>query len=561
MKVSLLENKSNSNINFGYKWSKDEHGRKQFEVSYPYDSDKQECYLEVFNLAPNDRNNNYHITSKAYTRDGAGSIKLNDGKLSVNIAKTFGITPDKPFAYHFIMKNSSSDYGKAEIEAGLLVNERQNPNDQQDQRIYNIVPAQQALRSKGGAMKLINVDAQHVGTIYNPDGSIGEDKELAQRGYKGVKSLTNRFGGTLAGLEKALDNGEYKPFSEVLVLPITAQRDVYWTENLYQTDLSMGNVNNYSSLQRKLFANDVNLIFDGAFVNDGLTGVHFSNMLKWGMDSPYFRWFKASSLQDKPVNLGVFPNDTRFVSYKLVNSPVEYVQNSSGHITHKRNRAYDSSKPTYIQYFDDRLVSEEQKNNNTTLIHSYAKMNTENIYDLTTHNDSVIPYAFEVEPKYIEKNIYFLNEYNKQHPDKIIKLGTYSAARMISKMPYFSVDKKFESGFETWDANPDIAKLNFVTSNSDLKASKNVLPSKQKEEYELMLRGNAQVRDYTVGSGTYWTKLTRDIITLYAAQNIAKFTDLSKDNAENVYKSILNKSDGKIFPKSLKEECLVKGII
>ena len=43
------------------------------------------------------------------------------------------------------------------------------------------------------------------------------------------------------------------------------------------------------------------------------------------------------------------------------------------------------------------------------------------------------------------------------------------AARILSKFDNFIVDGKSESGFETWDANPDIAKLNFVYSHADTK--------------------------------------------------------------------------------------------
>ena len=45
---------------------------------------------------------------------------------------------------------------------------------------------------------------------------------------------------------------------------------------------SFGNINNYASLQRKMFAHGLNLVSDGAFVNEGLEGTHFGSLLKWG---------------------------------------------------------------------------------------------------------------------------------------------------------------------------------------------------------------------------------------------------------------------------------------
>ena len=126
---------------------------------------------------------------------------------------------------------------------------------------------------------------------------------------------------------------------------------------------SLGNINNYASLQRKLFAHGLNWVSDGAFVNEGLQGVHFQHVLKWGDDSPFFNWFNGSSLEGNFWNLGVFPKDTKNVTHKLVNPPYIYHQNKSGDISRSENRRYDSSKPTYIQFYDKTLVTDEEKTN------------------------------------------------------------------------------------------------------------------------------------------------------------------------------------------------------
>ena len=69
---------------------------------------------------------------------------------------------------------------------------------------------------------------------------------------------------------------------------------------------SIGNIDNYSSLQKKLFKNGMNFVSDGAFVNEGLEGVHFKHMLKWGEKSPYYNWFRANGLQSGPLSMGIF---------------------------------------------------------------------------------------------------------------------------------------------------------------------------------------------------------------------------------------------------------------
>ena len=126
-------------------------------------------------------------------------------------------------------------------------------------------------------------------------------------------------------------------------------------------------------------------------------------------------------------------------------------------------------------------------------------MSTDNVYDLHTHNDSVFPYAFEIDPKAYNDNIKRLNEYNAAKSDNIVDIDSPLAARILSKFKNFEVEGKFESGFETWDANPDIAKLNYVFSHADTNSLKNIeKPEDKKKEMSKILRANAQVQDYAV---------------------------------------------------------------
>lgn len=536
----------------GYKFSKDDRGFRVLEFAYPYDPSVYDCYLEVFTLGKRDEfKDNYHVENKAYTQDGKDSVKLKPWGSKIDIANTFGITDDMPFGYHYILKRKSDGYSKVEIDSGLSIDER---NGGYGSEIYNIVPSGQSLRTRGGSMKLVNIDAQHVGVVYNDLGNIVTDKKIEKNGFSGVKSLTNRYGGTLAGLEKAVDEGEYAPYSDILTLPVTAQKDVYWTENLFQIDQSIGNMNNYMSLWRKLFSKRINLVSDGAFVNEGLTGIHINHMYKWGEDSPYFRWFKAQSISDKPFSLGILPKNKKYVTYKLVNHPANLYQDNLGQIFVSANVKYDKTKPTYINFLDKRLTTDEERKDSTTIVNSYSKINSERFYDLTTHNDSVIPYPIEINPENIYRNIERINEYNRNNPGNMIKLGGYMAAKILSQSENFNIDEKFESGFETWDANPDIAKLSFVTSNTDLKVLKNLPPSKQREQEELIRRGNYQVQDYAVDAGKFWTRTVADTLRLHIARQLSDVKNLDRNNSASVYSSIISKADGKVFPMSLKGE-------
>ena len=146
MKVNLnLENRNNRDISFGYKWSKDENGFRTFETSYVFDPNRQDCYLEVFNL-DKDFYNNYKIVGQARTRKGSDNIKLNPDSNKIDMLKEFGITPDTPFAYHYKVVDKAYGYNTIEIDAGDSISENNFNGEKID---YNIVVPNASSLSKG----------------------------------------------------------------------------------------------------------------------------------------------------------------------------------------------------------------------------------------------------------------------------------------------------------------------------------------------------------------------------------------------------------------------------
>ncbi len=547
MKVSLNINNPDRTNFTGYKWVKDECGFKNFETTFPFDEEKQSCYLEVYTVGT-DEFNNFRLQSPAKARNGGYRIKLKSGKNRINLAKTFGILPDQSFAYHYVIKDKDNNE-HIQIDAGDSINV--------EGKSYNVVTQNGSQMSKGGSMKLVNIDTQNVGIVYNKDGQWELNKDIQKRGLDSLKTLTNVYGGTAAGIEKDIESGKFDSYSRIISLPVFTRENFtshkYWIENIFQPCNDLMNINNYASLQKKMFAHNLNFVSDGAFVNEGLMGTHFTNILRWGTDSPYYRWFRASNLKDAPLSLGVFPKRSENISWKLVNSPKLYVQDTvNKKIEEIPNEKYDPNKPTYIQFFDKRFVSKEEKQDPQFLIKSYSKLDTKDGYDLHTHNDSVFPYYFEVNPQTIQANAKRFNQHNSfLTKDERLKFDEYEAARIMSKNENFVVDEKFESGFETWDANPDIAKLNFVLSNNDLKTLQNLPNQQSLQEEKKILQANYQVQDYAVEGGKYWTRKTDDILRLHIAQQIQS-ADLQNPNA--VYKRITGMANGKIFPKSLSAE-------
>lgn len=565
MKVSLNLNQPNvkNNIKFeGYKPVKSQYGDKEYEFNYVFDDSKYDCFLELYSVEQDD-NKNYYTTGILEKIDTMNDdsenkergIKLESGKATkVDLSGDFDIAPDEPFAYHYKLypKNNHSAPPIYVLDPGNVINESITTHNAYD--VYNIITDRQPTVSKGGAMKLIIPDCHNVIWKYDDNNKVVmKDPDEIVKLMSSSKNFANKIGGSLAGIEKSLDNGELDNFTRIITLPLFTDDSLtahaYWNKNCFQMAHSLGNINNYAAIQRKMFAKGMNMVSDGAYVNEGLEGTHFQHILKWGEQSPYFNWFRITGLKDSPLSLGVFGKDTEHVTHRLVNSPYKFIQNEDGTVSIKPNRGeYDSNKPTYIQIYDNRLVYAD-KLSSRDLIKAYEKFD-KNYLDINNHNDTVAPYSFRINPETYKKNVETLNEYNKSVPEyKRIKLKSGIGTKSVTQFEYFGLDGKHESGFYTWDANPDIAKLNYVFSHTDTQALKSITdPRERASKTALMQRKNMEVQDYAVSSAQYWTKKTNQILNLNAAQHLRNINSL---DAEGIYKRIKEQSNGKVFPKDL----------
>lgn len=562
MKVNLNLNQPRirTNVNFeGYKPTKSEYGDREYEFNYVYDDSKYDCYLELFSVAK-DENNNYRVTGlldnvdNIYnTNDREKGVKLESGRATcVNLGADYNIAPDEAFAYHYKLypKNNPTGAPTYKIDPGNSINDAQSSGKAYE--IYNVVSDKASTVSNGGAMKLIIPDNYNVIWKYDENNKIvKKSTEEIQDLKTSSKNFANKIGGSLAGIEKDLDDGKLDNFTRIVTTPLFTDDSVsahaYWNKNCFQMANSLGNINNYTSLQKKMFAKGINLVSDGAYVNEGLEGIHFRHILKWGDKSPYFNWFNISGLQDSPLNLGVFGKKLNHVTHRLVNSPYKFVQNSNGSISVKSAK-YDKNKPTYIQIYDDRLVNAD-KLSDKELIKAYDKFD-KNYLDINNHNDTVVPYSFQINPKTYLENVKHLSDYNKSvPPEKQVKLYSGEGTRSVAKFEYFGLDGKHESGFYTWDANPDIAKLIFVPSHADTQELVNITdPDLRTEKIKLLERNNMEVQDYAVSSAKYWTKKTNQILNLNVAQHLKNINGKSASEITSLIKSQAN---GEVFPKKL----------
>ena len=575
--VNLNQPKVNNKPSFeGYKPVKNNYGDRVYDFNYVYDDENFDCYLEIF-LVEQDKNGNYFVTgektgygdikplSNSSITDGDSSrIKLKKGQATkVNLATDYNIAPDQPFAYHYVLQRKDRPDAPPEykLDPGNKLNEGASSGKAHE--VYNVVSGKASTVNKGGAMKLIVPDNYNVQWVYDDKNSIVENPNI-EKARRTNKNFANKIGGSLAGIEKDVEEGKLDNFSRIITTPLFADDSLsahgYWNKNCYQMAQSLGNINNYASLQRKMFAKGMNLVSDGAYVNEGLEGVHFQHVLQWGKKSPYFNWFRISSLDDGPLNLGVFGKKMEHTTHRVVNSKYKIEQKADGTIKISDNKKYKSNKPTYIQIYDDRLV-DEKKLNDQELIKAYDKI-PENDLDINNHNDTVVPYHFPINPETYKHNVELLNEYNKIQTSESKKIKLYSGegTRAVSKFENFELGGKYESGFETWDANPDIAKLSFVPSHYETQMLKNIEnPSERAKMKKLIARKNMETQDYAVSSAKYWTKKTRQILMLDIAQNL---NNIHGKNAGEINTKISNLSNGKILPKDLDvNEKIVKNVL
>lgn len=549
----------------GYEYKKTDIGTKGYQFNFPHDDSRYECQLELY-AVEKDKKGHYVLKNRVnpngdYVAKPIDSIKLSSKGTTIDLGETYKeLRAGQPFAYRFKLIEKSNRKETYAIDPGAVLYDsasKSNPNLK-----FNIVTQHKGEVFNGGSALLSLPDSYNVGWVYDKNGNLVLDNEKQQKAYNATKTFANHMGGTIAGYEAKIPELEKQGYSKLVGTPLFTGDNVsshcYWNKNCMQIAPQLGNINNFRSFQEKMFKAGKSFVSDGAFVNEGLAGIHFKHMLK-NDDSEYKYWFRASNIDSAPAAMGVLGKNRDFVDHKIVNSPYTYTE-SNGQIKIGKNPKYDNKKPTYIQVFDSRCVTDAEKKDTTKLIESYSKTNTDNPLDINTHNDTVILYPFEINPKTLNTNIKRMNEYNKNLPaDKQVKMHSPLGLKMLSSFEKFNIEEKFESGFETWDANTDIAKLNFTLSNADLKRVESLPKNERDIEITKMKRGNYQARDYVVSSGRFFTKLTSDIHKEYVTRSLKDVKGSAKEILNNI-----NGLIGKDLPKKLEgrvNESVVQNVL
>ncbi len=549
--MNIKGNKLNfQNLSFaGHKKVIDKKGYNIHNFYYIFDSNKYDCELELYNIE-RDRRGDLKIKGSK-----AGSVPMNDGKVSVDFSSPefVNINQDLGFAYRFKLTDKKSPDKKVSYayDNGTVIGifDKENTSNK-----YNVILNNRASIEKNGPMQLIMPDLYYPG-IENVDGKPTLSQTLREQVLYNVRTHANKLGGNLYGIMERLDSPEIKDnltgvikklpslqaegVKRIVGTPFTKDTissHLYWTENAYQIAPTLGNEEDFKKLQIELFKNGISWVADAALVNEGFGGIHMSEFLRKGNDSFSKNMFRASD----GIGLGIIPSKTEHTKIKIINAPFSVSKNGKVNL---KNPGYNPKKPTYIQFYDDRLATKEQIESDSVMdLTTYGNKNTDNIYDITKHDDAVYPFPIEVSPQELVMNLK-----RTMTKEGTVNLGDVNVIKQLANFKNFSVVTKEEAkNLEFWDGNVDIAKLNFYRSVKDDSKFYNT-PSSQ-TDFE---KGALAVREYALNMGKYWTQLTSDTLLKYISESVADSHAGKSDTSDSYLQAINSLKSSKSLPKDV----------
>lgn len=509
----------------GHKKTIDKTGYEKHNFYYLYDPNKYNCELELFNLEKDDKGN-FSIKEKDAP---AISFPMKSGKISKNMSDVYEIYSPDGFAYRFKLTDKNNNKVSYAYDNGYVIGIFD--HESSDNK-YNVVLNNTAIINKNGPMQLIMPDEYYPG-IENAYGKPKLNEGLRAKALASVRTHANKLGGNFYGIIARLPELEKEGIKRVVGTPYTRDTissHLYWTENAYQVAPTLGSEEEFKDMQKELFKHGINWVADAALVNEGFGGIHLSELLRKGPDAVSKYMFRA----DEKISLGILPDKSPYTRMKIINEP--FIVTKDGKFENN-NPSYDPSKPTYVQFYDERLSDPNQKFSlSPERLTTYDKNNTDNIYDITHHDDAVYPFPIEVNPNELARNVKNVLKENKK-----LDLSNIDTIKKVTDFTYFNiVNKSAAGGLEVWDGNVDIAKLNFYRSKKDDSKFLKLSPEMRNAAIADFDRGALAVRDYALNSGKYWTKLTADTQFEYVSSVLASKDAKDAKSYMSAIKALVN---------------------
>ncbi|MBO5948326.1 hypothetical protein J6Q66_05770 [bacterium] len=563
MKISFETNYQNKKtpINFGaYRPALDKHGNREHNFYVAYDPSVYDATLEFFEAKQENHVWNANLSNPVVSVPmQAGGISIKDDVIKDSIY------PHLAYRYKLINKNNPSDV-RYVLDNGTKTGEEKQYKSENNNFVsdgtWNSKNATILYTDRTISSRPLNA------MLIMPDMFHQRRKQLVGNEIVGIpqntlKNHVNSLGGNFAGIEEKLDELQKAGITKIVGTPFTKD-DItshkYATQNAYQIASSFGTFEEYTKLQEKMFEKGIGWIADAAFVNEGLTGIHFTNLMKWGNQSPFANWFYLSN-PNEPITLGIFPKrNQENVGFKLVNSRFHISQDEkTKQIKLSENFNYEADKPTYVQFFDKTLIEPTEGNSSSYFIENYQKTSINDGFKLTNGEDTMPIYTFQIDTKKLKANIDRVNENLKKHPKDLQRnLEDIELIKQLFAFENFNFDVNTE-GVACWEGNKELPKLNLHVSRTDTEAAINsdttITQQMRKNDdgtYSVDINspqyqreiGRLHVMDYSARAAKYWTAETRDIQIRHAATLLGKSDDYYTKMQELV-------KEGKLHPDIL----------
>lgn len=537
MFVSKINNGIKNPAFKGYQREVDDCGNNTLRFNIPFDRNNEVAEIKFFKVKKVTNTNvsgtglnakqelpvniAYGTPIKTVTIDNSDGVVVGIDTLR----KEGGLAKDEALAYQVVIRDKNNQDKRREFkDTGLGVAFY---GDDQYKYQATYLPTNIGVVQGLGSGVLVMPKVHRPG-VYRDEktGKIVEDKNLQKAWEKMNTHFSSNPGGGLVGIIHDLD--EISKSADVVVLNPFAGADNkshhgYWNKNNKQISDDMGNINDFNELATGLFRRGMTMVNDGTFTSEGLEGIHFQYALRWKNYNPQsYYWFRMGGLKNAPISLGVMPKDPEHIRHRVINPTHVYDPKTNSVV---KNKAYNPSKETFVQLYDDRLVTEEQLSELDKPIDRYRKIRAGEYNEINTHNDTAINYLFPIRPEEYKTRLEEFVRYNNSVEEKI-DINSPDAVLFICQFSNFKLGVKADGGMVTWDANSDMVKMSYFLSpydeNSELE--KILDPQEREAERARMKIGTYEVRDMAVQAGSYWTQKYADVLNLYLATVIGNNT-------------------------------------
>lgn len=367
---------------------------------------------------------------------------------------------------------------------------------------------------------------------FNVKADVAEQKNVRRTPF-------NHLGGTLQSIREKLPKLKEFGANAVISCPVTGKNNVsshgYWTENPYQVTDNLGTLKDFKELQLDIYKNGMHWVNDGAYVNEGLQGIHLADIINWRNESPFVYMFETKNLENEKLALGIRPRSKeldKHVKISVINGPykVLFKENENGgfnDIGMVKNEKFNPTKPTYIQIFNDELVTEEQINSGEPF-NVYAKKLADNKRKYYEKKDTTPAMYFRVSPTEVERNYHKYTQANFGSPKDYLMIWRNHEIVPANK----------DGGIALWVGNTDIAKKRFMFPESALSSDE---ISGRPDKVEKMKAAQFQTQDDVIQVAKYLTNEVQRTLLEYTADELAQKVSKDKTKKDAIVSMIWDK--------------------